>query len=96
MSFRETTAPGLYNNAAFHKVPLCSGTIPLSMAEPGVQVHICSIKGRDDTKRFLNSLGFVEDAPVTVVSELAGNVIVNIKNTRVAISKAMAARILTD
>lgn len=96
MSFRETAVPGLYNNPASHKVPLCSGTIPLSMVDPGVQVHICSIKGRDDTKRFLNSLGFVEDAPVTVVSELAGNVIVNIKNTRVAISKAMAARILTD
>ena len=47
------------------------------------------------TKRFLNNLGFVEESEVIVVSELGGNVIVQVKGTRVAISRAMAGRILT-
>ena len=52
-------------------------------------------RGKDDTKRFLNNLGFVEESEVIVVSELGGNVIVQVKGTRVAISRAMAGRILT-
>lgn len=69
--------------------------LPLSFARQGESVTIGSVRGKDDTKSFLASLGFVEGARVTVVSELGGNLIVNIKDSRVAISKAMAARILT-
>ncbi len=70
--------------------------MPLTMTTPGTQVTISSIKGRDNTKRFLENLGFVEGSTVMVISELAGNVIVNVKDARVAISKAMASRILIN
>lgn len=69
--------------------------IPLSMVRAGQSVKVKYISGIDDTRRFLNNLGFVENAQVDVVSELNGNVIVNVKGTRVAISKIMATRILT-
>lgn len=67
--------------------------MPLSMMNTGILKKIVKINGRDKTKKFLESLGFVEGAEVTVVSELAGNLIVNVKNSRVALDKAMASRI---
>jgi ferrous iron transport protein A len=70
-----------------------SGMMPLNMVRPGTEVSVHSIRGKDDTRRFLESLGFVEDAAVTVITELGGNIIVNVKGTRVAISKSMASRV---
>ena len=52
------------------------------------------IKGKDETRRFLESLGFVVGGNVSVVSEIDGNLIVNVKESRVAISKSMANRIM--
>lgn len=69
--------------------------LPLSMVCAGERVKVKSISGKDDIKRFLSNIGFVEDTEVTVVSEMNGNVIVNVKGTRVAISKSMANRVLT-
>ena len=69
--------------------------MPLSMVRRGEKVRVKSISGKDDTRRFLSNIGFVEDAEVSVVSEMNGNVIVNVKGTRVAISKSMASRVLT-
>lgn len=68
--------------------------MPLSMAGTGQTKQIIQINGKDDTRRFLESLGFVEGTEVTVVSELAGNLIVNVKDTRVALNKSMANRIM--
>ena len=68
--------------------------MPLTMARAGEVNSIKKIGGRDEAKRFLEKLGFVVGGSVVVVSELAGNVIVNIKDTRVAISKEMANRII--
>lgn len=68
--------------------------MPLTMAQSGVQSIIHEIHGRDETKRFLESLGFVVGGNVTVVSEIGGNMIVNVKDTRIAISKSMANRIM--
>ncbi len=69
--------------------------VPLSMVSAGEKVRIKSVGGKDETRRFLCNLGFVENAEVSIVSELNGNVIVNVKGTRMAISKAMASRVLT-
>ena len=69
--------------------------IPLSMVNPGQEVLVKSIRGRDDAKRFLENLGFIENTTISIVNELGGNVIVNVKGTRVAISKSMASRIIT-
>lgn len=68
--------------------------MPLTFAKAGEVNCIKKIGGKDETKRFLNNLGFVEGGEITIVSENAGNLIVNVKNTRVAISKEMANRIV--
>ena len=68
--------------------------MPLSMANPGDTVSVKQINGRDDTRHFLESLGFVVGSSVTVVSEISGNMIINVKDTRVAVSKSMANKIL--
>lgn len=70
--------------------------MPLTMTRPGTQVTVSAIRGRDNTKRFLENLGFVEGTKVMVISELGGNVIVNVKDARVAISKTMASRIFIN
>ena len=70
--------------------------MPLSMARMGEPVRIMKINGKDETKRFLNSLGFVIGDNVTVVSQLGGNMIINVKDTRVAIDKSLANRIMIN
>lgn len=70
--------------------------MPLTMAESGAAKRIQQINGKDETKRFLESLGFVVGGTVMVISEMGGNMIVNVKDTRVAISKGMANRIVVE
>ncbi|MCI5700020.1 MAG: ferrous iron transport protein A [Lachnospiraceae bacterium] len=68
--------------------------MPLSMAETGREIQIRKIGGKDETRRFLESLGFVIGGFVTVVSEINGNLIVKVKDSRVALSKEMATKIM--
>lgn len=68
--------------------------IPLTFANTGEELIIGKIGGNSDTKRFLESLGFVAGTEVSVVSEMGGNVIVRVKDSRVAVSKEMAQRIM--
>jgi len=68
--------------------------MPLSMMKTGESNTIKKINGRDETKRFLESLGFVVGSSVAVVCETGGNMILNVKDTRVALDKAMATRII--
>ena len=68
--------------------------MPLSMSPAGTVVSIKAITGKDETRRFLANLGFVVGGPVTVVSEMNGNLIVNVRDTRIALSKSMANRIM--
>ena len=68
--------------------------MPLLLAQPGEKNTIMAVRGRGETKRFLESMGFVEGAEITVVSEFDGNLIVNVKDARVALSKVMAAKIM--
>lgn len=68
--------------------------MPLAMADPGKLFHVEAIRGKDDVRRFLTNLGFVQGAEVVLISEMNGNIIVNVMGTRVAISKAMATRII--
>ncbi len=70
--------------------------MPLTMAEPGKEVIIVRIKGKDEQQKFLERLGFVVGAKVIVISDIQGNLIVNIKDSRVAISKSMANRIFVS
>lgn len=68
--------------------------MPLSMAKAGETVIIRKITGKDEVRRRLAELGFVVDASVTVVSELAGNLVLQVKDSRVALDRGLANRIL--
>ena len=68
--------------------------MPLSMVGTGQEMQIRKINGKDDTKRFLESLGFVVGCSIHVVSENQGNLIVSVKDSRVAISREMANKIM--
>lgn len=68
--------------------------MPLTMTGRGETATVKQIHGEDETRRFLESLGFVEGGSVTVVSDMGGNLIVNVKDTRVALSKTMANKIM--
>lgn len=68
--------------------------MPLSMAHAGECNVIKKVGGREETRKFLEKLGFVVGEAVTVISEVGGNIIVNVKESRVAIGKDMANRIM--
>ncbi len=68
--------------------------MPLSMIELGTPATIKKVGGKDEVRKFLENLGFVVGSTVTVVSEMSGNMIVNIKDSRVAIGKDMANKIM--
>lgn len=70
--------------------------MPLSMAPESKESVIRKIGGKEETRLFLERLGFVVGAIVTVVSEIQGNLIVNVKDSRVAIGKDMASKILVS
>ena len=68
--------------------------MPLGLAERGVNHIIIKIGGGEKTKSHLENLGFVQGSGVTVVNEFQGNLIVNVKDTRVALDKELAMKIM--
>lgn len=66
----------------------------LSMADTNDPKKIVKVNGNTETRRHLNDLGFVEGAEVTVVNRLGKNVIVNIKESRIAIDQTAANKIV--
>lgn len=68
--------------------------MPLTLAKKGEKSTIKKISGKEEIRHFLESLGFVVGGAVTVVSAIGGNVIVNVKDSRVAISREMAGKII--
>ncbi len=68
--------------------------MPLTLANTGEENIIKKVGGNPDTRKFLEGLGFVVGGAVTVISEIGGNVIVNVKESRVAVSKEMAGKII--
>ena len=68
--------------------------MPLTMAKTGDTVTIRKITGRDEVRQHLAELGFVVDSDVTVVSEIAGNLILQVKESRIALDRTMANRIM--
>lgn len=67
--------------------------MPLAMAAAGEEVYIKRIGGKEETRRFLENLGFVPGTMVRVVSRVDDNLIVSVKDARIAISSEMAKRI---
>lgn len=68
--------------------------MPLTMAAPAEEITILKITGKDEVRQHLAELGFVVGATVKLVSEMAGNVIVQVKDSRVALDQSMANRIM--
>ena len=68
--------------------------MPLSMAKVGETVTIRKITGKDQIRQHLAELGFVVESDVTVVSELGGTLILQVKDSRVALDRTMANRIM--
>lgn len=68
--------------------------MPITLANPGEENIIRHIGGNPELKQHLADLGFVVGENVTVLSQLAGNIIVKVKESRVAISKEMAQKIM--
>lgn len=68
--------------------------MPLVMAKPGETFTIQKISGKDEVRQHLAGLGFVVDSDVTVVSKIAGNMIVQIRDSRIALDQNMASRIM--
>ncbi len=68
--------------------------MPLSMTKCGESNTIIKVGGKEETRRFLENLGFVTGGIVTIISERNGNLIVNVKDSRVAIGKELANKII--
>lgn len=68
--------------------------MPLTMASCGETNFIRKVTGRDEVRQHLAELGFVVGEPVTVVSENNGNMILNVKGSRIALDKSMTNRIM--
>lgn len=68
--------------------------MPLSMAKTGEPNVILRVGGKEETRKLLENLGFVTGGTVTVISEINGNLIVNVKDSRVAIGRDMANKIM--
>ena len=68
--------------------------MPLTMAKPGETVTILKISGKDEVRQHLAELGFVVDGSVTVVSEIAGNLILQVKESRIALDRTLANRVM--
>ncbi|MDO5563541.1 MAG: FeoA family protein [Synergistaceae bacterium] len=68
--------------------------MPLTLASPGEENMIRKVGGNPEMKQHLADLGFVAGGNVTVVSTIGGNLIVNVKESRIAISREMAGKIM--
>lgn len=68
--------------------------MPLGMANVGDTNIIRKITGKDEVRQHLAELGFVVGEQITVVSEIGGNMILSVKDSRIALDKTMAMRIM--
>ena len=68
--------------------------MPLTMVRPGESGLIKKVGGKLETRQFLENLGFLPGSPVSVITRIGGNVIVEIKGSRVAVNSEMASKIM--
>lgn len=68
--------------------------MPLSLAKMGQDYMICKVGGSPEMRHHLEELGFVSGVPVSVVSTMGGNLIVQVKQSRVALSRELAMKIM--
>lgn len=68
--------------------------MPLIMAETGKTLLIKKTGGKEDCRKFLESLGLVPGASISVISKISGNIILQVKESRIAINKELASKII--
>lgn len=68
--------------------------MPLTLADAGEELMIKKIGGSPETRKHLENLGFIAGGTVTIVTEMSGNVIVKVKESRVAVSREMAQKVM--
>ncbi len=68
--------------------------MPLTMANTGEPLTIKKVGGKEETRKFLENLGFVAGGAVTVISDIKGSVIVKVKDSRIAIGRDMAMKVM--
>lgn len=68
--------------------------MPLTMASSGETNYIKKITGKDDVRQHLAEMGFVVGEPITVINKIAGNMILSVKGTRIALDQTMTNRIM--
>lgn len=69
--------------------------MPLSFLKAGEQARIVKVRGKGDVHHHLENLGFVEGTVVKVVSEISGNMIVQVMDSQVALNRQVASRVIT-
>lgn len=87
------------HTAGFHKEARRHAgcrALPLSMAGQGKKAQVRSLRGNEEQKRFLQSLGFAPGTQVSIVSELSGDLIVDVKGARVALGRQVAHKIMVE
>ena len=70
--------------------------MPLAMMEPGRTVRVVRVSGRPDQKKHLEDLGFVPDTEVSVIQSNSGNMIIKIRDSRLALTKEMAQKVIVQ
>ena len=93
---QETMAASSTLSAAHESPSVSRAQMPLSFLSRGQSATVAKVRGKGDLHHHLENLGFVEGASITVVSEMAGNLIVEIKGSQVALNKQVATRIITQ
>jgi len=70
--------------------------MPVNLAKPGEVITIAKITGSDKIRAHLHELGFIENDQITMVNKIGGNVILKVKESRVALDESMARRIMVQ
>ena len=70
--------------------------MPLTMLPVGKEAIVTSYRSKDATKKFLEGLGVISGAPILVVSEINGSLIVSIKGSRIALSRGIAQQLIVE
>ncbi len=70
--------------------------MPLTMLAPGKEAIINVCRAKDSTKKFLEGLGIIPGTFISVVSEMNGNLIVNVKGSRLALNKGVAGQLMVE
>lgn len=68
--------------------------MPLIMADTGKPLLIKKIGGNEDCRKFLESLGLVPGATISIISKISGNIIIQVKESRIAVNKELASKII--